>query len=44
MTSSNLAWKVAWTEEEEVPGGLYSPWCPKESKMSERLNNNYDLI
>ena len=25
--SSNLAWKIPWTEE---PGGLYSPWGRKE--------------
>ena len=26
--SSILAWEIPWTEE---PGGLYSPWCCKES-------------
>ena len=27
-----LAWRFPWTEE---PGGLYSPWGHKESKMTE---------
>ena len=26
-----LAWRFPWTEE---PGGLYSPWGHKESKMT----------
>ena len=29
-----LAWRLPWTEE---PGGLYSPWGPKESDTTERL-------
>ena len=32
--SSNLAWKIPWTEE---PGG-YSPWDRKESDTTERLH------
>ena len=32
--SSILAWKIPWTEE---PGGLYSPYCQKESDTTERL-------
>ena len=31
---SILAWKIPWAEE---PGGLHSPWGPKELDMTERL-------
>ena len=30
--SSILAWRIPWSEE---PGGLHSPWCHKESDMTE---------
>ena len=30
--SSIPGWRIPWTEE---PGGLYSPWGPKESDMTE---------
>ena len=30
-----FAWRIPWTEE---PGRLYSPWGPKESDTTERLN------
>ena len=39
--TSNLAWKIPWTEE---PGGLQTargvlcPWGHKESDMTQRLN------
>ena len=29
---SIFAWKIPWTEE---AGGLHSPWCPKESNMTD---------
>ena len=29
--SSIVAWKIPWTEK---PGGLYSPWDPKELNMT----------
>ena len=29
---SILAWRIPWTKD---PGGLYSPWGPKESDMTE---------
>ena len=29
--SSILAWSISWTDE---PGGLYSPWGPKEADMA----------
>ena len=32
--SSILAWKIPWAEE---PGGLHSPWDPKELDTTERL-------
>ena len=32
--SSILAWRIPWTEE---PGGLYSPWGPKELDVTEWL-------
>ena len=32
--SSNLAWRIPWTEE---PGELYILWGCKESDMTERL-------
>ena len=32
--SSNLAWRIPWTEE---PGRLYSSWGPKESDRTEQL-------
>ena len=33
--SSNLAWRIPWTEE---PGELYIPWSCKESDTTERLS------
>ena len=33
--SSNLAWRIPWTEE---PGGLQGPWGHKESDATERLS------
>ena len=30
--SSIPGWRIPWTEE---PGGLYIPWGPKESDMTE---------
>ena len=38
--SSVLAW-IPWTEE---PGRLYSPWCHKESDMTERLTLSLSLF
>ena len=35
--SGLLPWEIPWTEE---LGGLYSTWGPKESDLTERLNNN----
>ena len=32
--SGILAWRIPWTEE---PGGLYSPWCHKESDITEHI-------
>ena len=34
--SSILSWEIPWTEE---PGG-YSPWCHKESDMTEWLTKH----
>ena len=31
---SILAYRITWTED---PGGLHSPWVPKESDMTETL-------
>ena len=31
-------WRISWTEE---PGGLYSPWGPKESDRAERLHFHF---
>ena len=36
--SSNLAWRIPWTEE---PGELYIPWSCKESDTTERLTHTY---
>ena len=36
--SSNLAWRIPWTEE---PGELYILWGCKESDMTERLTHTY---
>ena len=30
--ASILAWRIPWTEE---PGGLHSPWCCKETRLSD---------
>ena len=39
--SSNLTWKVPWTEE---PGSLQSnPWGCKESDTAEQLNFKFNL-
>ena len=39
--SSNLAWKIPWTEE---PGELYSPWGCKASDMTEQLTHTHTPI
>ena len=36
--SSNLAWRIPWTEE---PGKLYSSWGHKESDMTEWLTHTH---
>ena len=33
--SSILAWRIPWTEE---PGGLHSPWSPKELDVTEWIS------
>ena len=38
--SSNLAWKIPWTEEP----GRSSPWGHKESDMTEKLHFTFNLV
>ena len=39
--SSVLASRIPWTEE---PGGLHSPWGPKESDTTEGLTLSLSLL
>ena len=38
--SSTLVWRIPWPEG---PGGLHSPWGPKESDTTERLHFHFLL-
>ena len=44
ILSSNLAWRIPWTEELHSPGGLHSPWGCKESDTTEWLTFSLSVL